>query len=108
MHLPTTGSYQIARPSEIPAVNWNTAWVGGAASSSATESIQSHWESGDYHQIHAYITIMDPRITGSEATYSAGALQSKIEEFAFIASHSGYNMSGSMLWKDNEAHHPFS
>jgi len=105
MQIPATGSYTIARPTEIPAVNWDTAWVGGAPSSSASSSIKAHWESGDYTQIHSYIQLGVHY--GQEATYSALAIQQKIDDFAFIASHSGYNMSGSLLWGDNGAHHPF-
>jgi|TARA_R110000796_G_scaffold235650_2_gene354739 hypothetical protein len=105
MNLPATGSYQIARPSEIPAVNWNKADAPNGFSSS---SIKAAWESGDYHEIHGYIIIADPSITGSEATRSALDIQNTLDDFCKIASHSGYNMSGSLLWKDNEAHHPFS
>lgn len=101
MQLPATGSYQITRPTEIPAVNWDVADSAGGFSSS---SIKADWESGDYHRIHGYVQL---RAITSGSVYSSLAIQQRIEEFAFEASHSGYNMSGSLLWKDNTAYHPF-
>jgi hypothetical protein len=93
MQLPATGSYQLTRPSEIPAVNWDKADSPNGFSSS---SIKADWESGEHV------------VSGAEASYSALHIQQALDNFSHIASHSGYNMSGSILWKDNEAHHPFS
>jgi len=106
MQLPESGSYQIIRPLEIPEVNWDTAWVGGVPSSSASTSIKADWESGDYNKIHGYIQI--GLVTGAEATYSALHIQQAMDQFSEISFGSGYNMSGSLLWKDNEEHHPFT
>ncbi len=102
MQLPASGSYQLTRPTEIPAVNWDVANSAGGFSSS---SIKDSWESGDYKTIHGFIQI--GLHSGSEATYSATHIQQALDQFSFIASHSGYNMSGSLLWKDNLASHPF-
>tara|TARA_Y100000758_G_C15904309_1_gene369026 strand:+ start:89 stop:400 length:312 start_codon:yes stop_codon:yes gene_type:complete len=103
MQLPATGSYQLTRPSEIPAVNWDKADSPNGFSSS---SIKADWESGEHEVIHGYIQI--GLVSGAEASYSALHIQQALDNFSHIASHSGYNMSGSILWKDNEAHHPFS
>ena len=102
MHLPDSGSYQLPRPTEIPAVNWD---VADAANGFSSSSIKATWESGDWNAIHGFIQI--GLHSGSEATYSAVHIQQALDQFSFIASHSGYNMSGSLLWKDNTEFHPF-
>ena len=102
MHLPDSGSYQLTRPTEIPAVNWD---VADAANGFSSSSIKATWESGDWNAIHGFIQI--GLHSGSEATYSALHIQQALDQFIAQASRSQYDLSGSLLWKDNAAHHPF-
>jgi hypothetical protein len=97
MQLPNSGSYSLTRPSLLTEARW-TAEVSGS-------SIQEVWESGDHHRIGAYVQIGNH--TGSEATYSAVHIQQALDEFVAQASRSQYDLSGSLLWKDNRDHHPF-
>jgi hypothetical protein len=97
--IPDSGSYTIARPWAIPESTWTAAISGGLSPKEAFESGYSA-EMGAYWQIFN-------ALTGSEATFSADYIERRVEEFASESFNSGYNMSGSLLWKDNTAHHPF-
>ena len=97
--IPDSGSYTIARPGWIPESTWTTAISGGLSPKEAFESGYSG-EMGSYWQIFN-------DLTGSESTYSADYIEDRVTYFASESFNSGYNMSGSILWKDNTAHHPF-
>ncbi len=97
MQLPISGSYTLTKPDRLTQERW-TAKVSGS-------SIQEVWESGDARNIAGYVQI--GVWTGSEATYSVLHIQQALDEFVAQASRSQYDLSGSLLWKDNAAHHPF-
>ena len=92
--LPTSGSYTLTRPSILPPGRW-TATVSGS-------SLKDTWESGDASEIHSYVVIGE-----SGSTYGALHVQQALDQFVAQASRSQYDLSGSLLWKDNTAKHPF-
>jgi len=92
--LPESGSYTLTRPSLLTEARW-TAVVSGS-------SLKSTWESGNASEIHSYCIIGD-----SGSSYSSLHVQQALDGFVAQASRSQYDLSGSLLWKDNADHHPF-
>ena len=92
--LPESGSYSLTRPSLLTEARW-TAVVSGS-------SLKQDWESGDASAIHGYCIIGE-----SGSSYSANHIQQSLDNFVSQASRSLYDLSGSLLWKDNTHRHPF-
>ena len=92
--LPESGSYSLTRPSLLTEARW-TAVVSGS-------SLKQTWESGDASQIHSYVIIGQ-----SGSSYSSVHIQQALDQFVAQASRSQYDLSGSLLWKDNTHKHPF-
>ena len=65
-------------------------------------SLKDTWESGDASEIHSYVVIGT-----SGSTYGDLHIQQALDQFVAQASRSQYDLSGSLLWKDNTAKHPF-
>lgn len=92
--LPESGSYSLTRPSLLTEERW-TAVVSGS-------SLKDTWESGDASQIHSYVIIGE-----SGSTYGIPHVQQALDQFVAQCSRSLYDLSGSLLWKDNTHRHPF-
>tara|TARA_B100001769_G_C22055559_1_gene567450 strand:- start:100 stop:411 length:312 start_codon:yes stop_codon:yes gene_type:complete len=92
--LPASGSYSLIKPALLTEARW-TAVVSGS-------SLKDTWESGDASEIHSYVVIGT-----SGSTYGGLHIQQALDQFVAQASRSQYDLSGSLLWKDNTAKHPF-
>ena len=92
--LPESGSYSLTKPSLLTDARWN-AVVSGS-------SLKQTWESGDASQIHSYVIIGQ-----SGSAYGALHIQQALDQFVAQCSRSLYDLSGSLLWKDNTHRHPF-
>ena len=92
--LPESGSYSLTRPSLLTEARW-TAVVSGS-------SLKDTWESGNASEIHNYVLI-----GSSGSTYGNLHIQQALDQFVAQCSRSLYDLSGSLLWKDNTHRHPF-